>query len=93
EVEEALYTHPAVMEAAAIGVPDAYRGEVVKAFVTLKPAAQATADEIIAHCRKLIAPFKVPKTIEFRSQLPKSLIGKILRRVLAEEERSKAGAR
>jgi len=93
EVEEALYTHPAVMEAAAIGVPDAYRGEVVKAFVVLKPGAQATADEIIGHCRKLIAPFKVPKAVEFRTQLPKSLIGKILRRVLAEEERARAGAR
>jgi long-chain acyl-CoA synthetase len=93
EVEEALYTHPAVMEAAAIGVPDAYRGEVVKAFVVLKPGAPATADEIIAHCRKLIAPFKVPKAVEFRTQLPKSLIGKILRRVLAEEERARAGAR
>jgi len=74
-------------------VPDAYRGEVVKAFVVLKPGAQATADEIIGHCRKLIAPFKVPKAVEFRTQLPKSLIGKILRRVLAEEERARAGAR
>ena len=89
EVEEVLYTHPAVLEAAAIGVPDVYKGEVVKGFVVLRPGAQATADELIEFCRKNLAPFKVPKTVEFRTQLPKSLIGKILRRVLVEEERAK----
>ncbi len=89
EVEEVLYAHAAVVEAAAIAVPDAYRGEVVKAFVVLKDGAQTTADDLIAHCRGRLAPFKVPKTIEFRTQLPKSLIGKILRRVLVEEDRAK----
>lgn len=89
DVEEVLYAHPAVMEAAALGVPDAYRGEVVKAFVVLKPGAQVTADDLIQHCRGGLAPFKVPKTVEFRTQLPKSLIGKILRRVLSEEERNR----
>ncbi len=94
EVEEALYAHPAVLEAAAIGVPDRYKGEVVKAFVVLKPGAQATAGELIEHCRRLLAPFKVPRDVAFRPQLPKSLVGKILRRVLAEEELSAApGAR
>jgi len=87
EVEEVLYAHPAVLEAAAIGVPETYKGEVVKAFVVLKPGAQATAGELIDHCRRLLAPFKVPRDIVFRTQLPKSLVGKILRRVLAEEER------
>jgi long-chain acyl-CoA synthetase len=89
EVEEVLYAHPAVLEAAAIGVVDAYRGEVVKAFVVLKPGAQATTEDLVEHCRPRLAPFKIPKTIEFRSQLPKSLIGKILRRVLAEEDQAK----
>lgn len=89
EVEEVLYAHPAVQEAAAIGMPDAYKGEVVKAFVVLRPDRRATTDEVIAYCRTHLAPFKVPKAIEFRSQLPKSLIGKILRRVLAEEERAR----
>ncbi len=89
DVEEVLYGHPAVMEAAAIGVPDAYRGEVVKAFVVLKAGAQVTADDLIQHCRRGLAPFKVPKTVEFRTQLTKSLVGKILRRVLAEEERGR----
>jgi len=91
EVEEALYAHPAVLEATAIGVPDQYRGEVVKAYVVRKPGATVSADEIIEHCKKLLAPFKVPKVVEFRESLPKSMVGKILRRVLLEEERAKAG--
>jgi len=89
EVEEVLYAHPAVLEASAIGVIDAYRGEVVKAFVVLKSGAQATAEDLLEHCRPRLAPFKVPKAIEFRSQLPKSLVGKILRRVLAEEDQAR----
>ncbi|MDR7612346.1 MAG: long-chain fatty acid--CoA ligase [Armatimonadota bacterium] len=93
EVEEVLYTHPAVLEAAVVGTPDPYKGEVVKAFVVLRPGARATAEEIIEHCRRHLAPFKVPRAVEFRPQLPKSLIGKILRRVLAEEERARAQAR
>ncbi|HET6781719.1 MAG TPA: long-chain fatty acid--CoA ligase [bacterium] len=86
EVEEVLYGHPAVVEAATIGVPDPHRGEVVKAFVVLKEGQRATADDIIEYCRPRLAPYKVPKYVEFRTQLPKSLIGKILRRVLSEEE-------
>jgi len=91
EVEEALYAHPAVLEAAAVGIPDPYRGEVVKAYVVRKPGVQVTSDEIIEHCKKLLAPFKVPKVVEFRESLPKSLVGKILRRLLLEEERARAG--
>ncbi|HEY8417385.1 MAG TPA: long-chain fatty acid--CoA ligase [Limnochordales bacterium] len=86
EVEEVLFMHPAVQEAAVVGVPDPYRGETVKAFVVLKAGAQATADELIAHCRQHLAAYKVPKLLEFRSELPKSLVGKVLRRVLLEEE-------
>lgn len=89
EVEEVLYTHPAVMEAAAIGVPDPYRGEVVKTVVVLKPGAQATSEAIIEHCRQHLASFKIPKMVEFRTELPKSLVGKVLRRVLVEEHRIK----
>jgi long-chain acyl-CoA synthetase len=88
EVEEVLFAHPAVQEAALIGVPDAHRGEVGKAYVVLKPGAQTTAEDLLAHCRAHLAPFKVPREIEFRQALPKSLIGKVLRRVLAEEERA-----
>ena len=89
EVEEVLATHPAIMEAAAIGVPHPIKGEEVKAFVVLKPGTTATEEELIAHCREGLAPFKVPKHIDFRESLPKSLIGKVLRRQLAEEERAK----
>lgn len=89
EVEEVLYTHPDVREAAAIGVPDPARGEVVKAFVVLKDGATVSADEIIAFCRERLTGYKVPKTVEFRDALPKTLIGKILRRALLEEELTK----
>src|SRR5256886_1189413 len=89
EVEEVLYAHPAVQEAAAIGVRDPYRGESVKAFVVLRQGARATADEIIEHCRRNLAPYTVPRAVEFRTQLPKSIVGKILRRGLMEEERAK----
>ncbi len=89
EVEEVLYMHPAILEAAAIGVPDAYRGETVKAFVVLKPGATATDQEILAFCRERLASFRVPRQIEFRADLPKSAIGKVLRRALRDEERAK----
>ena len=89
EVEEALYLHEAVQEAVAAGVPDTYRGETVKAYVVLKPGHTLTAEELEAHCRKHLAAFKVPRLYEFRSSLPKSAVGKLLRRVLVEEERRK----
>jgi long-chain acyl-CoA synthetase len=89
EVEEALATHPAVLDAAAIGVPHPIKGEEVKAFVVLKPGATATADEIRAHCATTLAPFKRPHEIEFRESLPKTLIGKTLRRQLAQEDKAK----
>ena len=89
EVEEALAKHPAVLEGAAIGVPHPIKGEEVKAFVVLKPGQTATADELITFCREQLAPFKVPRAIEFRDTLPKTLIGKVLRRQLAEEDKKK----
>jgi long-chain acyl-CoA synthetase len=85
EVEGVLFTHPAVMEAAVIGVPDSYRGEAVKAFVILKPGAVATADDLNQHCVANLAEFKRPAKIEIRESLPKSAVGKVLRRVLREE--------
>jgi len=93
EVEEVLFMHPAVAEAAAIGVPDAYRGESVKAFVVLKGGMHATEDEIVAFCKERLAAFKVPKAVEFTTDLPKSLVGKVLRRELRERELAKPKAR
>ena len=90
EVEETLAKHPAVLEAAAIGVPHPMKGEEVKAFVVLKPGQTATQEELIAFCREQLAPFKVPKAVEFRASLPKTQpVGKILRRQLAEEDKKK----
>ena len=95
EVEEVLYMHPAVQEAAAIGVPDPYRGESVKAYVVLKPGAAASAEDIIAFCKGKLAPFKVPKQVAFEKDLPKTMVGKVLRRELRERAlaAAKAGAK
>ncbi len=92
EVEEVLYEHPAIMEAAVVGVPDPYRGETVKAFIVLKPEyrGKVTEEEIVKFCRERLAAYKVPRLIEFREELPKSAVGKILRRVLRDEELKKA---
>jgi long-chain acyl-CoA synthetase len=89
EVEEIVSSHPAVLEVGVAGVPDDYQGEAVKAWVVLRSGQQANADEIRQYCRQKLAPYKVPKHIEFRDSLPKSMVGKVLRRVLAQEERAK----
>jgi len=86
EVEEVLYEHPAVSEAAVIGVKDSYRGETVKAFIVLKEGAHVSDDELNTFMRTRIASFKVPRIYEFRQELPKSAIGKVLRRELKEKE-------
>jgi long-chain acyl-CoA synthetase len=95
EVDGVLMKHPAVLEAATIGVPDPKRGESIKSFIVLKPGEHATAEQIIAYCRSNLAAYKVPRLVEFRDGLPKSGILKILRMTLREEERAKAstGAR
>jgi long-chain acyl-CoA synthetase len=90
EVEGVLYAHPAVMEAAVIGIPDNYRGEVVKACVVLKEGATATAEELTEHCKQGLAEFKIPCKMEIRESLPKTAVGKILHRVLRDEERAKS---
>ncbi len=90
EVEEVLFQHPAVADAAAVGVPDATHGEVIKAYVVLKPGASATAEELIAFVRERIAHYKAPRSIEFRDALPKSGVQKVLRRVLREESAAPA---
>ncbi len=90
EVDEVLHQHPKVQMAVAVGVPDAYRGETVKAYVVLKEGEDATAEDIIAFCRERLAPYKSPKLVEFRSELPMSAVGKVLRRKLREEETKKS---
>ncbi|WP_347552883.1 AMP-binding protein [Pseudalkalibacillus hwajinpoensis] len=87
EVEEILYEHPSIQETVVIGVPDAYRGETVKAFVVLKNKATVTEEELNQHCRRFLAAYKVPRLYEFRNELPKTTVGKILRRVLVDEEK------
>ncbi|MFC4454356.1 long-chain fatty acid--CoA ligase [Deinococcus sonorensis] len=92
EVEEVLYQHPAVLEAAAVGVPHPHRGETVKAFVVFRPGHSATAEQLEAYCRERLSPYKVPRLFEVRQELPKSPVGKVLRRVLADEARAGAAA-
>ena len=89
EVEEVLCRHRKVKEAVVVGIPLGLRGELIKAYVVLMEGEQATAAELLDHCRKELAKFKVPKKLEFRSALPKTIVGKVLRRVLLEEELKK----
>ncbi|EPY06837.1 AMP-dependent synthetase/ligase [Paenibacillus alvei TS-15] len=86
EVEEVLYEHPCVKEAVVVGVPDSYRGETVKAYIVTRTGTQVTQEELNVWCRERMASFKVPRQYEFRSELPKTIAGKVLRRMLLEEE-------
>ena len=86
EVEDVLYGHPAVREAAVVGVPDEYRGESVKAFVSLKPGSSVTPEEVIAFARERMAAYKYPRTVEIVEELPKTTTGKILRRELRDRD-------
>jgi long-chain acyl-CoA synthetase len=89
EIDEVLFQHPKLLEAVAVGIADSYRGETIKAYVVLKPGEKATEEEIIHFCREKLAAYKVPKRVEFRDSLPKSAVGKILRKVLRAEEEAK----
>ncbi|MFJ4900305.1 AMP-binding protein [Streptomyces sp. NPDC088727] len=82
EVEDVLYTHPAVREAAVVGVPDAYRGETVRAYVSLRPGSSVEPDELGAYCKERLAAYKYPREVEILAELPKTASGKILRREL-----------
>jgi long-chain acyl-CoA synthetase len=87
EIEEVISAHPAVMEVGVAGIPDPVKGEVAKAWVVLKQGQQTTEQELRAYCRERLAPYKVPARVEFRTELPKTMVGKVLRRVLVAETR------
>jgi long-chain acyl-CoA synthetase len=87
EVEEVIMEHPNVLEVGVAGIPDPYRGETVKAWVVLKPGEMLTEKEIKEWCKKSLAKFKVPSDVEFRTELPKTLVGKVLRRELVRQHK------
>ena len=89
EIDEVLHEHPKVKEAVTVGIPSPTRGEIVKAFIVPQPGENLTRAEIISFCRQKLANYKIPKQIEFRDELPKTLVGKVLRRALREEELKK----
>ena len=88
EVEEVISLHPEVLEVGVAGIPDPYRGETVKAWIVVKPGETVTEAEIKACCQERLAPFKVPTHIEFRTELPKTTVGKILKRELVRQSKA-----
>jgi long-chain acyl-CoA synthetase len=92
EIDEVLYQHPKVLDAVSVGIPDEYRGETIKAYIVLKPGETASGEDIVAFCKEKLAAYKVPKQVEFRDALPKSAIGKVLRKILRAEEEAKRKA-
>jgi len=89
EIDEVLFQHPKIQDAVSVGIADKYRGETVKAYVVLKPGQTATEEEVVAFCREKLVAYKVPKLVEFRDSLPKSAVGKVLRKILRDEEEAK----
>ena len=89
DIDEVLYKHPKILDAVSVGIPHEYRGETIKAYVVLNEGESATEEEIINFCKEKLAVYKVPKLVEFRDELPKSAVGKILRKVLRDEEEAK----
>lgn len=92
EIDEVLYQHPKVADAVAVGIPDEYRGETIKAFVVPRAGETLTEKDIISFCQKKLAAYKTPKIVEFRDELPKSAVGKVLRKILRDEEARKKKA-
>jgi len=92
EVEEVIAENPKVLEVGVAGIPDAYRGESVKAWVVLKPGVSASSDEIRAWCKERLAAYKVPTQVEFRDELPKTTVGKVLRRELVRQDRESSSS-
>jgi long-chain acyl-CoA synthetase len=90
EVEDVLYTHPRVKEAAVVGIPDEYRGESVKAFVALKEGDAVSEEELISYCKERMADYKYPRQIEFLDEVPKTATGKFLRRELRDKAKTEA---
>lgn len=90
EIDEVLHTHPKIREAVTVGVNHRSRGETVKAYIVPEEGANLTVPEVVAFCRQKLASFKVPRLIEFREELPKTMVGKVLRRILREEELHKS---
>ncbi len=90
EIDELIYQHPKVKEGITIGLPDPHKGERIKVYIVLKEGETATPEEFITYFKERLTPYKVPREVEFRTELPKSMIGKILRRALREEEGRKA---
>jgi long-chain acyl-CoA synthetase len=86
EIDEVLHEHPAVKEAVSVGIKHPTRGEIIKAYIVLREGQSLTKAEILTYCREKLANYKVPKQVEFREDLPKSIVGKVLRRVIREEE-------
>jgi long-chain acyl-CoA synthetase len=92
EVEEVLFRLPGVADAVVVGIPDRYRGETVKAYIVPAPGATLVEEDVLEQCRRELTAYKVPKVVELRESLPRTPVGKVLRRVLVEEERAKAAA-
>ena len=92
EIDEVLYEHPKVQEAVSLCVPHRSRGETLKAYIVPKPGEKLTVSELAAFCRQKLASYKVPRIFEFREELPKSMVGKVLRRALRDEEARKLQA-
>lgn len=93
DIEEVLYTHPKILEAAVAGIRDPHRGETLKAYIVVKQGETLTEEEVLEYCKANLAAYKVPKLVEFRAELPKTMVGKVLRRILREEEEKKAAGK
>jgi long-chain acyl-CoA synthetase len=89
ELDNVLFDHPKILEACTVGIPDEYRGETVKAFIVVKEGETLTEEEVTAYCKEKLAAYKVPKLVEFVDELPKTAVGKILRRELRDMEIAK----